>query len=239
MGSTLKIAIHAGHGNPGGTGQGAVAIMNESEQARNVIKFLKDELGIYDVEVVDVTVYGNGGQQDILNELVKRINDSKADVSISIHLNASVHHTAYGSETWFYVMNYRMRELGAKMSASVAKSLGTRDRGASGSCALAVLKRTKMDSLLVECAFCDSSTDANLWDPKKAARGIAEALAAYYGLMRKEATKPPAEPAASAPSTSAPIYRVQVGAYRTKQNALAMADRLTMDGYNAVVVESK
>jgi N-acetylmuramoyl-L-alanine amidase len=59
---------------------------------------------------------------------------------------------------------------------------------------------------------------------------IAKGICNHFGLVFVEKEKPVEE------EKSGVLYRVQVGAYTNKTNALAMQQKLMLDGYNAVIV---
>ncbi len=69
-------------------------------------------------------------------------------------------------------------------------------------------------------------SDANL---KKLAEAEAKALAEHYGLKKQTSTA----------TTSKTIYRVQVGAFSSKEAANAQLDKLKKAGFGGVIVEAK
>ncbi|UOK60004.1 SPOR domain-containing protein [Bacillus sp. OVS6] len=67
---------------------------------------------------------------------------------------------------------------------------------------------------------------------KTCAQAIVEALAAFYKLKKKPAPDP-----APAPSPEPEkLYKVQVGAFAEKENAVALANELKNRGYSVIVL---
>jgi N-acetylmuramoyl-L-alanine amidase len=84
-----------------------------------------------------------------------------------------------------------------------------------------------MPAVLNEGAFVDNKQDVEDWDEdaelRKLAIAYAEATAEAMKLERK-------------PQPEQKLYRVQVGAYAKRENALAMAEKLKADGYDTIIV---
>ena len=90
------------------------------------------------------------------------------------------------------------------------------------------LRYSHMTAVLMEYGFMDSKTDAPIivtdGYSKLVAYATMEGIAKVAGLKKK---------AAPAPST---VYRVQVGAFSNKQNAVKLRDELKKKGYDAFIV---
>lgn len=92
------------------------------------------------------------------------------------------------------------------------------------------LHHTKMPAVLLECGFMDSKTDVPIILTDKFAEQVADACVEVI-VKRGGLTKKAVEP-----TTSAKLYRVQVGAYSKKANAEKMQAKLKAEGYDAIIV---
>ena len=81
------ITIHAGHNKSGKVACGASDYLDESKEARYIVKEVKRALR-GKVKVVDCTVNNGVSQKDVLQKIVKKCNAVKRDMDISIHFNA-------------------------------------------------------------------------------------------------------------------------------------------------------
>ena len=108
-------------------------------------------------------------------------NDWGADVFVSIHCNACAGHDARGTETWCYADGTDGSLLAAKIQAQIVRSIDTTDRGVKVMSGLMVLKHTDMPACLVETAFIDNDSDAELLQSSydAFARAIARGITDY------------------------------------------------------------
>lgn len=218
----MKIAVHAGHNPDGKIACGAVGFIKESTAARQITEHLKAMLSSV-CSCVDVTVNDGKNQNDILNRLNSRVNSGQFDLSLSIHLNAAASEQANGVEVWYWRGNADMLRLAWKISETMAE-LGYMNRGSKPTQSLSVIRNTNCPALLLECGFVTSKKDCEIFDPYEIAKKIVKALSAEYKFTASY--DPPAEE----------VHRVQVGAYRNKENAKKMADELKQKGYDAIIV---
>ena len=93
------------------------------------------------------------------------------------------------------------------------------------------IRKTKMTCLYDELFFHDNAEDCKWFHnggmeimAEETVQALCELLDVKYVAPKVEAT------------TSTRIYRVQVGAYKEKANAEAMAKKLKADGYDAIIV---
>lgn len=89
-------------------------------------------------------------------------------------------------------------------------------------------RETKMPAVLMECGFMDSTTDVPIILSEDFADKIAKAFADVI-IEKSGATKKKADV----------HYRVQVGAFATKENAEDMVKKLKANGYEAIIVEAE
>ena len=206
-----KIYINPGHSN---TDPGAVGFERERDLNVKVSAFME----AYLLEHFQVEVRKNPGTMGGLYDICKDANDWGADLFVSNHFNAG---GGDGYEALVYSEN--RRSLGEIFEKYVLAA-GQNSRGVKLRPGLVVLRDTNMPAVLNEGAFVDNRQDIADWNEdgelKKLATAYAEAAAEYLQLPRLETR----------------LYRVQVGAYRVKENAEAMAQKLKAAGYDAIIV---
>ena len=144
--------IHAGHGITGGTGCGAVGILDESLEARKVkdalINYLKMEHTVY-----DCTYNGSASASAILESIVAMCNTHYVDLDISIHLNSGrSDYNGDDSTGGVEVLGYdnETKEIGEAICINIANALGIRNRGFKINQSLYVLRKTKSPALLID-----------------------------------------------------------------------------------------
>lgn len=218
-----KIYINPGHSN---TDPGAVGYETERELNVKVSKYMNEYL----LEHYECETRVNSGNS--LYSLADEANAWGADLYVSNHFNA-----AGGDGFECYVYSDKTVPLG-KIFAKHVKAAGQNLRSSSVAPGvkirtnLAVLYRTEMPSVLNEGAFVDNLKDIRDWNDdeelKKLGIAYAKAAAEYLGLEEK-VHKPVEEK----------WYRVQVGAYKHKENAEAMLKKIQAAGFaDAYIKES-
>ena len=166
----MKFAIDIGHNAPN-KDTGARGIRLEDELTLSVGKRLIEilrENGHYVIETCPPKSSSLGGS---LRHRVAIANSSAADIFVSIHFNA-FNRRAYGSEV------FALSSVGAAIGRSILDEivkLGYCNRGVKRA-PFYVLKHTSMPAVLVECCFCDSKKDMDLFDPDLMAIAIASGL---------------------------------------------------------------
>lgn len=216
-----KIYIDPGHSN---VDPGAVSYEVERDLNEKVSKFMNEHLMVNyvcETKVCPITV-------DSLQTIASDANAWGADLFVSNHFNAG---GGDGYEALVYSANNKA--LGQVFEKHV-KAIGQNSRGVKYRPNLAVLRLTNMPSVLNEGAFVDNWNDIKDWNEdselKKLGIAYAEAAAEFLGLEKK----------APAPNVgSDTLYRVQVGAYRDRNNAVAMEKKLEAAGFDAFIVEVK
>ena len=176
----MKICIHAGHNPDGKIACGAVGYGKESTLAREVCAYLEEYLSPY-ANVVNVTCDDGVSASDVLKKVICRTNSENPNLSVSIHLNAATTDKAHGSEVLYYAGNTSTACLGVYICKEIEKN-GYYYRGAKPSKKLAVLRKIKCDSVLVECAFVTNRGDMNMFNSRQVAKRIAKGILRYYNL---------------------------------------------------------
>lgn len=161
-----KIVINAGHTKfPNGTG--ANALLNESKETRRIGYTLMSLLANTNHEIIPA-VFDKSSNN--LKDAVNVANKNKADLFISIHLNAG---GGYGVEC--YTWKGEELPLAKSICKSISK-LGFKNRGIKDGSHLYVIKKTKCPAILVECCFVDNQKDYELYDYELIAECIREAI---------------------------------------------------------------
>ncbi len=148
-------------------------------------------------------------------------NEADGDWFISFHRNSSEQPNQYtGVETLVFDRSGEKVELAEKINENLA-DLGFRNIGVKERPNLTVLRRTKMPAVLIEAGFINSDQDNELFDSQfeEIARAIANAVLEITGRQTEDSA-----------------YRVQVGAYRNREYAQDLAQRLMQDGFSAEIL---
>jgi len=186
----MKVCIDPGHG---GSQPGAVGYFGTKEKdiTLQVALQLRDVLKTAGVDVVMT----RESDKDVRtakqsNELQARCdvaNNSKADVFISIHCNASNDSSAHGTETWYYPKDAKSKTLAQFIQTELVKQIGLRDRGVKQG-NYYVTRYTKMPAVLVELAFISNPEEEVLLRNKafqrKCAVGIANGILLFFGMPK-------------------------------------------------------
>lgn len=165
-------------------------------------------------------------QYDTMQNRVLHSDQWGADMHLAIHTNASGAHTAGGTQVFFYAFNgygnvaceavfNQLKELTPGSNAEVCKKYS----------ALYEVNKPNATSVYVEVEFHDVPAYAEwiISHTEAIAEAIVKGICNYYSV----AYVPPKEP----------MYYVQVGAFRDRKNADALAEKLKADGYNVYIKE--
>lgn len=220
-----KVFLSAGHGgkDPGAVGNG----LYEKNINLQILLACQAELLRHGLVVV---CSRTTDENDPVGEEVKEANASKADIAVSFHTNAG---GGDGSEAYYYPTDPNGKKL-AELCEKYTKALGQNSRGIKSGKNLRFVNGTTMTAVLCECAFIDKAADIAIVDTvaEQKAFGVAYAKAILEYLDIKYV--PVVTQSASAVSDK--LYRVQVGAYKEKQNAVNMQNKLKAAGFDAIIV---
>lgn len=234
----MKIMLDAGHGfdTPGKRSPDG---MREYEFNRAAANYAKELLDGYQ----NVTVYfAHSDQTDIpLQQRTNSANNLRVDIYVSIHANAasSTWSSAGGIETFVYTTRPPGAvSLATKIQNQLVNKTGLRNRGVK-TADFHVLRETNMDAVLVECGFMSNPDEIKLLRSegyrRTCAEGIVAALTEQFGLVKKPTATPAPQPT-PAPTPTSGLYKVQVGAFKQRDNAEGMATRLKNDGFQNFIV---
>lgn len=163
----MRIVVNAGHTKLG-KGVGAYKYISESREARRIAYHLMYLLAGTNHEVIPAVF---DVSSDNLSEAVKLSNSKKADLFISVHLNA-------GGGEGVECFTWKGNKL--KQATDICKnisSLGYKNRGVKDGSHLYVINKTKAEAILVECCFVDNQKDVEKYNAYKMAQAIYNAIA--------------------------------------------------------------
>jgi N-acetylmuramoyl-L-alanine amidase len=166
----MKYAIDLGH-NVGADG-GAVGIHRENDLIMQVGEKVIYRLRNTGHQVVECKPTWASSVNDSLNRRVRTANTSGADVAVSIHFNAFSDSRANGTEV--FAISSKGQHYAKKVVNNIA-ALGFTNRGVKHR-PFYFLRATSMPAILVECCFCTSQRDMNLFNADKMAAAIANGL---------------------------------------------------------------
>lgn len=219
----VKIYLDPGHGgsDPGAQGNG----LQEKNLTLDIAVRIRDIL-VNEYENVEVRMSRTG---DTTVSLAQRTNDANswgADYFLSIHINAgggtgfeSFRHTSAPAQTARYQ---------SIIHPEIALESLFRDRGMK-TANFHVLRETRMPALLTENGFIDHATDAsrlqNASVRASIARGHVIGLEKAFQLRKKTNSNP------------GTIYRVQIGAFENRENAIQLARRAATSGFTTHIFQ--
>lgn len=241
----MIINVHAGHNPDGKVACGAIGIIRESTEARNVKNEVIRQLKGLGHTVYDCTVENGKSSNNVLCNIVGKCNAHVADLDVSIHFNAGAKDAVgngqtTGVEAYVYSDNSKAKPFAEKIVNAVA-ALGFKNRGVKINKKLYVLNHTKAPAMLIECCFVDDKDDVALYDYKSMADSIVYGITGQHYeekidiAVDSDAAVSGAE---TATGNSSAIYRVQVGVYRNKANAIALQEKLKAAGFDAAIVKA-
>ena len=178
-----RIVISSGHGK---YVRGASGLLDEVEEARNVVNRLADRLRDRGVNVTIFHDDTSRSQDENLKTIVEAHNAQQRELDISVHFNAYVETAKpMGVEVLYVTQN----ALAGQVSAAIA-TCGFVNRGPKKRTDLYFLNNTAMPAILIETCFVDSEADAENYNEEFDAicRAIASVLAGGETLDLPEAS---------------------------------------------------
>lgn len=178
-----KVTIHAGHNRPGNVACGAVGILDESKEARIIVKKVIRLLKKEGIKAVDCTINDGKGQTDVLKRICAGCNAvNDADLNISVHFNSGAgDRKGNGKTAGTEVLVTADRDDKGDIAHRICNQMdyaGFKNRGVKARKDLYFLNRTKKPALLVEVCFVDDADDAKLYKKNKdaVAKAIVKAI---------------------------------------------------------------
>ena len=168
-------------------------------------------------------------ENDTINEEVKECNAYQPDLAVDIHNNAG---GGDGGEVFYHHGGGKGKTLAENILAEIVK-VGQNSRGiktrvnSQGKDYYAFIRNTTCPAVIVECAFVDNAVDLDILATEGKREKMGQAIA--KGILKTLGIEIQAE--------TGTIYRVQVGAYLVKENAVAMQKKIKAVGFDAFIVK--
>lgn len=220
-----KVFIGVGHG---GSDPGAVANgFEEADLNLAIALACQAELVRHGVAV---QMSRTKDEEDTLAQEIAECNAFNPDFAIDIHNNAG---GGDGAEVYHGHSDKRDDSLAANVLEAI-KAIGQNSRGlktkknSSGTDYFGFIRSIKAPSIIVECAFVDNKKDLAIIDTVAEQKAMGVAVA--KGILKTLGIAYRAQASISA------LYKVQVGAYSVRDNAIAMQKKLKAAGFDAIIV---
>lgn len=224
-----KVYIGVGHG---GSDPGAVKYLVEKDVNLKMALACRDYLKSAGVEV---KISRTTDKDSSIASKVSEANSWGADLALDIHNNAG---GGDGAEVYHSIV-YGTGATLAKNILSEIEKIGQNSRGAkikpdnNGTDYFGFIRLTSMPAVITEAVFVDNKADAAQADTDAECKAFGVAIA--KGILKTLGIKEPVS--GSAATTSGKIYKVQVGAFKSKANADNLVKELKAKGYNAFVTK--
>lgn len=224
-----KVYIGVGHG---GSDSGAVKYLVEKDVNLKMALACRDYLK---AAGVDVKISRTTDKDSSIAEKVTAANSWGADLALDIHNNAGggdgaeVYHSIVGG-TGKRLANYILNEF-EKIGQNVR---GAKTKQDNGTDYFGFIRLTDMPAVITEAVFVDNAADSAQADTDAEckefgiaiAKGVLRTLGIAYNVWPSTQSKP-----------AQTIYRVQVGAYTNRSNAVKLAKKLNSIGYKTLIVK--
>lgn len=218
-----KVFLGVGHG---GTDSGAIGNgFKEKDLNLSIALACNDVLIRHGITVM---MSRTKDENDSITDEIRECNAFKPDLAVDIHNNAG---GGDGAECFYHHLGGRGKPIAENILTEIVKigqnSRGTKTRvNSSGKDYYAFIRETSAPAVIVECAFMDNSADIQILNTPDKQTVMGTAIA--KGILRTLGIP--------FVSTST-IYKVQVGSYELKSNAIILQNKLRSQGYNAFIVE--
>lgn len=220
----MKVFIGVGHG---GVDSGAVANnTKENDLNLSIALACRDVLERHGVAV---KMSRTKDEDDPVSEEIRECNAYAPDLAVDIHNNAG---GGDGAEVFHHHGGGKGKVLAQNILDEIVK-VGQNSRGiktrvnSQGKDYYAFIRQTSCPAVIVECAFVDNASDLEILATEGKRQKMGEAIA--KGILKTLGV--------AYQSETGTIYRVQVGAYLVKENAVAMQKKIKAVGFDAFIVK--
>ena len=151
----------------------------KEELEKNGATVYMTRYGDYDLSYINT----GARKRSDLNNRAKIINESKADMYISIHLNSVTSKTWHGAQVFYDDVNEKNIKIANLFQEKFKKNLNTK-RDVKEIKTMLLNRKIKIPGVLIEAGFLSNDNDRYLlrktWYQKKIAKNITEVLISYY-----------------------------------------------------------
>ena len=188
------IVVDPGHG---GSDSGAIGPNKTQEKKITLaiaqkVKTLLENAGakVLMTRQTDVDVYGpNASGAEELGARTRVANNNKADVFVSIHINAFSNPAVGGIATYYYRNSGYGAMLAQNIQAKLANVEGVQDRGITPA-GFYVIKNTKMPAVLTELGFISNPNEEKILNTpqfqQQLAQGIVQGLEGFFAQAARK-----------------------------------------------------
>ena len=220
----MKVFLGVGHG---GSDPGAVSgSIKEKDLNLSIALACRDELKRHGVSV---KMSRAKDENDPLSDEIRECNAYAPDLAVDIHNNAG---GGDGAEVFYHYGGGKSKTLAENVLAEIVK-VGQNSRGAktrknrNGKDYYGFIRETSCPAVIVECAFVDNASDLEILASERGKNAMGQAIA--KGILKTLGV--------AVQSEKASLYRVQVGAYLLRDNAVAMQKKIKAVGFDAFIVK--
>lgn len=224
-----KVFLGVGHG---GTDPGASKYLVEKDVNLVMAKACRDYL---EYNGIHVLMSRTKDENDPIADEIRECNEFNPNLAIDIHNNSG---GGDGFEAYYYKGGGTSKALAFNIEQEVI-AIGQNSRGiktklnSSGKDYYGFIRQIKAPSVILEGVFVDNATDVKIADTeaKQKAFGYAYArgILKTFGMTPKDI-----QPTSSASNKT---YRVQIGAFKNKENAVALKVKLNNMGLTDVFIK--
>lgn len=179
-----RIVVDAGHG---GFDSGKVGIGNILEKEINlaIARKVQENLEAAGIEVVmtresDQGLYDENEENKKQQDMKKRcemINESGADLAVSIHQNSYTEEYVCGPQVFYYETSQKGKELAQILQETLNEKLDiARPREIKADNTYYILKRTQIPTVIAECGFLSNTEEAEKLTSEEYQEQVAEAV---------------------------------------------------------------
>ena len=216
----MKWYLDFGHGgkDPGALGY------NSTKESNTVLKIgmiIKANLEEAFEKVITTRETDKYYSLDYRSQLANKCN---CDYFVSLHMNSSTNKSAKGCEVWVYDKSSKVYPLAKTICSNLSKTINTPNRGVKISKDFFVLRKTKMPALLIEIDFISNSVVENNLASPKYIKDIADSISSsLLSFVDKSIIDE---------MSNSNFYRVCVGAFKNKTNAINLKNKAISKGFN-------
>lgn len=200
---------------------------NEKEQCKKIAKACYDFLKTQGFGVMCT-------YNDDMYARVRESNSFGADIHLAIHTNAFNGKITGGTQIYLLKLDGEHKKVGDAVLDRLAPiTVGTSHERLVKNDTFYEIKKANGITVYCECEFHDTKDGSNCIIKNTTAIGeaIGKGICDYYGVKIKTSAK-----TETATSSTKKLYKVQVGAFSNKNNALKLQKELKAKGYDSIIV---